>query len=110
MLVSPCMEITPCAAVLGMGTVQPQCHMWVPQNAVPCCLCVCVPWLGANRVTEQPCEHTGAKIVKLCGSEPGSDSPTALKYPFLQRKVRWEPTGDVTCPLSEMAALLIVGP
>lgn len=27
----------------------------------------------------------GAKIVKLCGREDGSDSPTAPKYPFLPR-------------------------
>lgn len=101
MLVSPCTEIAPRAAVLGMGTVQ-------PQNAVPCCLCV--PWLGADRETKQLCEYMGAKIVKPRGSEPGPDSPTALKYPFLQRKVRWEPMGNVTCPLSEMATLLIMGP
>lgn len=100
MLVSPCMELAPHAAVLGMVTVQ-------PQNAVPCCLCV--PWLGADRETKQLCECKGAKIVKLRGSEPDSDLPTALKYPFLQRKVRGEPTGNVTCPLSEMATLLIMG-
>lgn len=57
-------------------------HAWLSKtHCAPACPCLHVQ--GRRRSPASVCVLLGAKIMKLCGREAGSDSPIAPKYPFL---------------------------
>lgn len=80
-----CWGQAPCAPrAVAVGS-----HMG-PQHAP----CPAVPPAGGGRgdgAAVRACARLGAKIVRLCGREAGSDSPVAPKYPFLWRNRLFPP-------------------